>query len=114
MRSRIPLAIVAKYVLYLSCAEYMLIYEQSLATIPTPAPKSILKPTMPPLREIPAHISTRKGSPKKTTPPQAENLIDFDIAPKISGSDSLPNPFETDSSAAVNETRVALRTEEDQ
>jgi kinetochore protein Spc7/SPC105 len=70
---------------------------------------------MPPLREIPAHISTRKGSPKKATPPQTtENLIDFDIAPKITGSDSLPNPFEIDSTAAVNETRVALRTEEDQ
>lgn len=70
---------------------------------------------MPPLREIPAHISARKGSPKKATPPQrTENLIDFDIAPKITGSESLPNPFETNRSAAVNETRVALRTEEDQ
>ena len=70
---------------------------------------------MPPLREIPAHISTRKGSPKKATPPQtSENLIDFDIAPKITGSESLPNPFEAGRNAAVNETRVALRTEEDQ
>jgi len=70
---------------------------------------------MPPLREIPAHISTRKGSPKKATPPQtSENLIDFDIAPKITGTDSLPNPFEIDSTTVVNETRVALRTEEDQ
>ena len=70
---------------------------------------------MPPLREIPAHISTRKGSPKKATPPQTtEKLIDFDIAPSITGSDSLPNPFEIDSGVAVNETRVALRTEEDQ
>jgi len=73
---------------------------------------------MPLLREIPAHISTRKSSPKKVTPPQTtENLIDFDIdapSPRITGSDSLPNPFGIEGSAAVNETRVALKTEEDQ
>lgn len=91
---------------------------KSIASVPHPPPKSILKPTMPPLREIPAHISTRKGSPEKATPPQAtQNLIDFDIdlsGPKITGSNSLPNPFEIEGCAAVNETRVALRTEEDQ
>ncbi|KUJ23736.1 Spc7-domain-containing protein [Mollisia scopiformis] len=94
---------------------------KSLAAIPHPPPKSILKPTMPPLREIPAHISTRKGSPKKPTPQSSqktENLIDFDFdlpsGPTISGTDRLANPFEVGGSPAVNETRVTLRTEEEQ
>ncbi|KAF4633749.1 hypothetical protein G7Y89_g4371 [Cudoniella acicularis] len=94
---------------------------KSLATVPHPPPKSILKPTMPPLREIPAHISARKGSPKKTTPPSAQksdNLIDFDIGPTpkatITGTDSLPNPFNVDGNPPYNETRVTLRTEEEQ
>ena len=72
---------------------------------------------MPPLREIPAHISTRKGSPKKTTPPSSRSdlLIDFDIeGPTITGADNLANPFEIPGSAAVSETRVTLRTEEEQ
>lgn len=92
---------------------------KSLAAVSHPPPKSILKPTMPPLREIPAHISTRK-SPKKSTPPSAqkmENLIDFDVdvpGPTVSGAEKLPNPFEVSSSSAVNETRVTLRTEEEQ
>ncbi|KAG4412265.1 hypothetical protein IFR04_014591 [Cadophora malorum] len=92
---------------------------KSLATIPHPPPRSILKPTMPPLREIPAHISTRK-SPKKTTPPSAqktENLIDFDVdipGATVSGAEKLANPFEVSGSPAVNETRVTLRTEEEQ
>jgi kinetochore protein Spc7/SPC105 len=88
---------------------------QSLATVPHPPPKSILKPTMPPLREIPAHISTRKGSPKKTTPPKEDLLIDFNVdGATVTGADNLPNPFEIEGSAAVNETRVTLRTEEEQ
>ncbi|KAH8588704.1 hypothetical protein B0O99DRAFT_664913 [Bisporella sp. PMI_857] len=90
---------------------------KSLASIPHPPPKSILKPTMPPLREIPAHISARKGSPKKATPLtlQSELLIDFDVeGPTVTGTDSLPNPFELGDNAAVNETRVTLRTEEEQ
>ncbi|KAG4434796.1 hypothetical protein IFR05_009731 [Cadophora sp. M221] len=92
---------------------------KSLAAAPHPPPKSILKLTMPPLREIPAHISTRK-SPKKTTPPstqKTENLIDFDLdAPgaTVSGAERLSNPFEVSGSPAVNETRVTLRTEEEQ
>ncbi|TAQ84028.1 hypothetical protein B7494_g7648 [Chlorociboria aeruginascens] len=91
---------------------------KSLATVPHPPPKSILKPTMPPLREIPAHISTRKGSPNKSTPPmpQVENLIDFDVepsGPSVTGAENLPNPFNEDIDAA-NETRVILRTEEEQ
>ncbi len=70
---------------------------------------------MPPLREIPA----RKTSPKKSTPPsgeKSENLSDFEIEPstRISGTDNLPNPFEVESSSAVNATRVTLRTEEEQ
>ena len=75
---------------------------------------------MPPLREIPAHISTRKGSPKKTTPPSAqktEKLIDFELntpGPTVSGAERLANPFEVSGSPAVNETRVTLRTEEEQ
>lgn len=76
---------------------------------------------MPLLREIPAHISTRKGSPKKVTPPSAhktQNLIDFDVdlapGPTVTGMESLANPFEVEESATVNETRVTLRTEEEQ
>ncbi len=76
---------------------------------------------MPPLRDIPAHNPRRRGSPKKTTPPSAQksgNLIDFDFDPTpgpiVSGSDNLPNPFQVESSAAINETRVTLRTEEEQ
>lgn len=92
---------------------------KSLASVPHPPPRSILKPTMPPLREIPAHVSTRKGSPKKSTPQSAqktENLIDFDIAPStaISGTDNLSNPFEIEGNPAISETRVTLRTEEEQ
>ncbi|RDL31195.1 Uncharacterized protein BP5553_09984 [Venustampulla echinocandica] len=94
---------------------------KSLAAIPQPLPRSILKPTMPPLREIPAHISARKGGPKKSTPPSAqkpEDLIDFALSPgpgaTITGADRLPNPFQMDGNPAVNETRVTLRTEEEQ
>ncbi|KAK2623679.1 hypothetical protein QTJ16_006860 [Diplocarpon rosae] len=93
---------------------------KSLAAVPHPPPKSILKPTMPPLRDIPAHISARKGSPKKTIPPSAqktEDLIDIDLCapvPTISGTESLANPFEVAGSPAVTETRVTLRTEEKQ
>ena len=121
MRSRIPLAIVARYSHRSIYGKLLLILFQSLATVPHPPPKSILKPTMPPLREIPAHISTRKTSPKKSTPPSSAAsgmLIDFNIdgpsGPTASGADSLPNPFQVQGSAAVNETRVTLRTEEEQ
>ncbi|CAG8950997.1 hypothetical protein HYFRA_00006394 [Hymenoscyphus fraxineus] len=90
---------------------------KSIATVPHPAPKSILKPTMPPLREIPAHNPSRRGNPKKTTPPtqnKTENLIDFDVGPTVSGADNLANPFDVGANAAVAETRVTLRTEEEQ
>jgi kinetochore protein Spc7/SPC105 len=72
---------------------------------------------MPPLPPIPAHISTRKASPKKTTSPKPESdlLIDFNVdGPTVTGSDTLSNPFEITGNAAVNEARVALRTEEEQ
>lgn len=96
-----------------------LIKSKSLAAVPHAPPRSILKPTMPPLPEIPAHRSTRKGSPKKATPPSAqksENLIDFDVGPSatISGTDNLPNPFQVGENAAISKTRVTLRTEEEQ
>ena len=68
---------------------------------------------MPPLRDIPA----RKASPKKPTPrtPRSDLLIDFDVdGPAISGAESLANPFQADDNAAVTETRIALRTEEEQ
>ena len=45
-------------------------------------------------------------------------LIDFNIdtssGPAVTGSDSLPNPFQVDDSAAISETRVTLRTEDEQ
>jgi kinetochore protein Spc7/SPC105 len=71
---------------------------------------------MPPLRDIPAHISARKGSPKKPTPPSPHShLIDFNIGgPAVSGADKLANPFQVEDNAAINETRIALRTEEEQ
>lgn len=104
------------------CGRMLLTLYKSLVAIPNPPPKSILKPTMPPLREIPAHISARKGSPKKITPPSAHkmgNLIDFDVGPvypslTVSGTEMLVNPFQISGSPAVNETRVTLRTEEEQ
>lgn len=72
---------------------------------------------MPPLREIPAHNPSRRGSPKKTTPPtpnKTENLIDFDVGTTVTGTDNLANPFDVGTNAAVAETRVTLRTEEEQ
>ncbi|RDW75874.1 hypothetical protein BP5796_06695 [Coleophoma crateriformis] len=99
---------------------------KSLASIPPLTPRSILKPTMPPLREIPAHSSMR--SPKKSAPsrppappaPNSNLLIDFSLdAPAalpapITGSERLANPFHVPGSPAVNETRITLRTEEEQ
>lgn len=83
-----------------------------MATPTHPPPRSILKPTMPPLREIPA----RKGSPKKQSPPSPHSeLIDFNVGgPAVSGGENLANPFQVEDNAAVTETRIALRTEEEQ
>ena len=124
MRLRIPWAIVVRYGLHINVDNMWshLMRYKSLATVPHPPPKSILKPTMsmPPLQEIPAHRSSRR-SPKKSSPPkgkQSDTLIDFNIdatsGPTVSGTDSLPNPFQVERSATVNETRVILRTEEEQ
>jgi kinetochore protein Spc7/SPC105 len=119
MRSSTLQEIGARYGVEMIDQKNLLTYLQSLAAVPPP--KSILKPTMPPLREIPAHVSTRKTSPKKSTPPTAtesDMLIDFSVdapsGPTVTGADSLPNPFQVEGSAAVNETRITLRTEEEQ
>ncbi|TGO18401.1 hypothetical protein BTUL_0010g00710 [Botrytis tulipae] len=94
---------------------------KSLATIPQPPPRSILKPTMPPLREIPAHNPNKKSSPKKAkTPspplPGSELLIDFgvDASSKASGAETLDDPFHIEMPKINNDNRVALRTEEQQ
>ncbi|KAA8569843.1 hypothetical protein MFRU_005g00020 [Monilinia fructicola] len=94
---------------------------KSLATIPQPLPRSILKPTMPPLREIPAHNPNRRTSPRRAkTPsppvPASELLIDFsvDAESKTSGTETLDDPFHIEMPRANNDNRVALRTEEEQ
>lgn len=93
---------------------------QSLASLPQSTPKSILKLTMPPLREIPAHKSARAASPKKSTLQHGkENEVtvssrDATSLTKVTGADSLPNPFEIQERPAPKETRVSLRTEEEQ
>ncbi|APA15864.1 hypothetical protein sscle_15g106340 [Sclerotinia sclerotiorum 1980 UF-70] len=94
---------------------------KSLAAIPQPPPRSILKPTMPPLREIPAHNPNRRSSPRKAkTPsppvPESDLLIDFgvDNGSKTAGPESLDDPFHIDIPKPNNDNRVALRTEEEQ
>ncbi|PQE13516.1 Spc7 kinetochore protein [Rutstroemia sp. NJR-2017a WRK4] len=94
---------------------------KSLAAIPQPAPRSILKPTMPPLRDIPAHNPNKRSSPRKSktpTPPgpPSDLLIDFsvDTSAKISGAETLPNPFHIDLTPSNGESRVSLKTEEEQ
>ena len=77
-----------------------------------------MKPTIQPLQEIPAHISTQKGSPKK-----AQNKLgDLNAAQESpsatltsgSGPSGLPNPFAIEANPTITETRVLLRTEEQQ
>ncbi|ESZ94421.1 hypothetical protein SBOR_5214 [Sclerotinia borealis F-4128] len=94
---------------------------KSLATIPQPPPRSILKPTMPPLREIPAHNPNKRSSPRKAkTPsppvPASELLIDFgvDAGSKTSNSETLDDSFHIDIPKRNNDNRVALKTEEEQ
>ncbi|KAI0443206.1 hypothetical protein F4803DRAFT_515966 [Xylaria telfairii] len=72
----------------------------SLAAPSRPPPRSILKPTMPQLAEIPPHKS--KGSSRKSLPSGA-----------VQGLDKLPNPFQNDDSSSSG-TKIALRTEEEQ
>ncbi|KAI1752781.1 hypothetical protein F4782DRAFT_114550 [Xylaria castorea] len=72
----------------------------SLAASSRPPPRSILKPTMPQLPEIPPHKS--KGSSRKSPP-----------SGTVQGLDKLPNPFQNDDSSSSG-TKIALRTEEEQ
>ncbi|KAI1282742.1 hypothetical protein F5Y07DRAFT_350773 [Xylaria sp. FL0933] len=72
----------------------------SLAAPSKPPPRSILKPTMPQLPEIPPHKS--KGAPRKSPP-----------SGTVQGLEKLPNPFQNDDSSSSG-TKVALRTEEEQ
>lgn len=85
---------------------------KSVITPSRPPPRSILKPTMPPLRDIPA----RKPSPKKTSPAtHSSDRMNFNISgPAISGTENLANPFQVGENEAVTQTRIALRTEEEQ
>ncbi|KAI0187069.1 hypothetical protein EV127DRAFT_513942 [Xylaria flabelliformis] len=70
----------------------------SLAAPSRPPPRSILKPTMAQLPEIPPH--KLKGSSRKSLPSST-----------VQGLDKLSNPFQNDDSSG---TKVALRTEEEQ
>ncbi|KAI0146106.1 Spc7-domain-containing protein [Xylariaceae sp. FL1272] len=69
----------------------------SLAAPLKPPPRSILKPTMPLLPEIPPHKSKRKSPPSGS----------------VQGAEKLSNPFQNDDSSSSG-TKIALRTEEDQ
>ncbi|KAI1392821.1 Spc7-domain-containing protein [Hypoxylon trugodes] len=71
----------------------------SLAAPARPAPRSILKPTMP-LPEIPSYKSKQ---PSRTSPPSLT----------VQGADKLPNPFQNEDSTSSG-TKIALRTEEQQ
>ncbi|RYP07168.1 hypothetical protein DL765_009242 [Monosporascus sp. GIB2] len=72
----------------------------SLAAPARPPPRSILKPTIPILPEIPPH------KPKSS----ARNASQ---SPAVQGAENLPNPFRADDSASSG-TKIALRTEEEQ
>ncbi|KAF2967470.1 hypothetical protein GQX73_g6116 [Xylaria multiplex] len=72
----------------------------SLAAPSRPPPRSILKPTMPQLPEIPPHKS--KG-PSRKSPPQGT----------VQGLEKLSNPFQNDDLSSSG-TKIALRTEEEQ
>ncbi|GAW16708.1 hypothetical protein ANO14919_061450 [Xylariales sp. No.14919] len=71
----------------------------SLAAPSRPPPRSILKPTMPQLPEIPPHKSKATS---RISPPQGT----------VQGLDKMPNPFQNDDSSSG--TKIALRTEEEQ
>lgn len=72
----------------------------SLAAPPRPAPRSILKPTIPLLPEIPSYNSKM---PARNSPPTST----------VQGADKLPNPFQNEDSNSSG-TRIAVRTEEEQ
>src|SRR5690349_20994817 len=84
----------------------MLTRKQSIAA---PPPKSILKPTMPPLQEIPA----RKPSPRKANQLATSQALKQSNLTKDNNDDTA-DPFSLPDSAAVANTRVMLRTEEEQ
>ncbi|KAI1761241.1 Spc7-domain-containing protein [Hypoxylon sp. FL1150] len=67
---------------------------------PRPAPRSILKPTIPLIPEIPSYSSKMpaRNSPSTLT---------------VQGADKLPNPFQNEDSNSSG-TRIAVRTEEEQ
>lgn len=71
----------------------------SLAAPSKPPPRSILKPTMPQLPEIPPH----KPKVSRKSPPSATGQ----------GIEKLANPFQTEDSSSSG-TKIALRTEEEQ
>ncbi|KAI4860392.1 Spc7-domain-containing protein [Hypoxylon rubiginosum] len=73
----------------------------SLAAPPRPAPRSILKPTIPLLPEIPSYHNSKM--PARKSPPTLT----------VQGADKLPNPFQNDDSNSSG-TRIAVRTEEEQ
>ncbi|KFY45544.1 hypothetical protein V495_02919 [Pseudogymnoascus sp. VKM F-4514 (FW-929)] len=75
-------------------------------SIAAPPPRSILKPTIAPLQEIPA----RKPSPKKSgqqAPAQPSSLRD-------AANDDTADPFTLPESTAACDNKVTLRTEEEQ
>ncbi|KAI1378743.1 Spc7-domain-containing protein [Hypoxylon crocopeplum] len=72
----------------------------SLAAPARPPPRSILKPTVPLLPEIPSYKSKQ---PARNSPPTLT----------IQGADKLPNPFQNEDSSSSG-TKIALRTEEEQ
>ncbi|KAH9906494.1 Spc7-domain-containing protein [Xylariomycetidae sp. FL2044] len=71
----------------------------SLAAPARPPPRSILKPTIPHISEIPPH---KPKSSTRKSPPSA-----------VQGTENLPNPFQNED-AASSGTKIALRTEEEQ
>ncbi|KAI8626676.1 Spc7-domain-containing protein [Xylariaceae sp. FL1651] len=72
----------------------------SLAAPSKPPPRSILKPTMPLLPEIPPHKSK---VPSRKSPPSGS----------VQGLEKLPNPFHNDDSTSSGK-KIAVRTEEEQ
>ncbi|KAI0384196.1 Spc7-domain-containing protein [Hypomontagnella monticulosa] len=72
----------------------------SLAAPARPPPRSILKPTMPLLPEIPSYKSKQ---PARNSPPTLT----------VQGVDKLPNPFQSDDPSSSG-TKIAVRTEEEQ
>ncbi|KFY31292.1 hypothetical protein V493_01247 [Pseudogymnoascus sp. VKM F-4281 (FW-2241)] len=75
-------------------------------SIAAPPPRSILKPTIAPLQEIPA----RKPSPKK---PGQQSTAQSSFL-RDATNDDTADPFTLPESTAVSDNKVVLRTEEEQ